>query len=659
MADRLRWGIIATGNIAHKFAAGLAHSRTGDLVAVGSRSMESARRFGDEVGAPNRHGSYEDLLGDPEVEAVYIATPHPMHAEWAIKAAEAGKHVLCEKPLALNHAQAMAAIRAAREHDVFLMEAFMYRCHPQTHRLIELVREGAVGEVRLVRAVFSFHAGSGPEGRLFNPELGGGGILDVGGYPISMARLIAGVAVGKDFEEPVEFKGCGHIGETGVDEWAVASLRFPSGILAELACGVRLQRYNPVVVCGSEGRIEVPWPWIPAREGGEVAILLHRGDETEEIAVQTDDWLYGIEADTVAENLERRSAAPPAMSWEDTLGNMKALDRWRREIGLTYPMEQPEALRLTVAGRPLQVRADSDMRYGELPGVEKRISRVFMGAMAARTHPEAAVLYDDFFRRGGNAFDTAYIYRGGESERLLGHWIKNRGIRDEVIILGKGAHHPDCYPEAVGRQLQESLERLQTGCVDIYMLHRDNPQVPVGEFMDVLNRELEAGRIRAFGGSNWTLPRVKEANAYAAENGLVGFCALSNNFSLARMIRPVWDGCIASSQPEFRRWHEETEMPLIAWSSQARGFFSGATGPEVERCWHSEDNFRRRERAEELAEQKGVPPIAVALAYVLCQPFPTFPIIGPETLEETRTSLLALDVELTLEDTAWLDLRND
>ncbi len=657
MADKLNWGIIATGNIAHKFAAGLADSRTGRLVAVGSRTQQSADEFADEFDVPHRHASYEDLLADDEVDAVYISTPHPMHPEWTIKAAEAGKHILCEKPLALNHAQAMAAIQAAREHDVFLMEAYMYRCHPQTHRLIELVREGAVGEVRMVRAAFSFHSGSGPDSRIFDPRLGGGGILDVGGYPVSVARLIAGVAAGKDFEEPVEFKGCAHIGETGVDEWALATLRFPGGILAELGCGVRLSMENPIVVFGSEGRIEVPWAWIPAREGGETSILLHRGGETEEITVRTDRWLYGIEADAVAENLERRQGAWPAMSWQDTLGNMKALDRWRDEIGLTYPMEEPDELKLTVAGRPLRVRDDKRMRYGELPGVEKPISRVFMGTMAADSHPEAAVLYDDFFRRGGNAFDTACIYRGGRSEQLLGRWVANRGIRDEVVILGKGAHHPHCYPAAISRELDESLERLQTDYVDIYMLHRDNVEVPVGEFVDVLNRELEAGRIRAFGGSNWTLERVKAANAYAAENDLEGFCALSNNFCLAQMVQPVWEGCISSSEPEFRRWHEETCMPVIAWSSQGRGFFTGATGAEVERCWGCDENARRRERVEEMAEEKGVPPVAVALAYVLCQPFPTFPIIGPQTPEETRTSLLALDLDLKPEEVAWLDLR--
>src|SRR5947209_4519922 len=162
MEQRLQWGILGTGRIAHIFARGLAASQTGVLIAIGSRTQASADAFGEGVGAVRRHGSYDGLLADPAVQAVYIATPHPMHAEWAIKAAEAGKHILCEKPLALNHAEAMAVIEAALRHDVFLMEAFMYRCHPQTAKLIELIRSGVIGSVRVIQVTFSFHVNVHP-----------------------------------------------------------------------------------------------------------------------------------------------------------------------------------------------------------------------------------------------------------------------------------------------------------------------------------------------------------------------------------------------------------------------------------------------------------------------------------------------------------------
>ncbi len=662
MAGKLSWGLLAAGRIARTFATGVAHSKSGQVLAVGSRSQARADAFGQELGIPRRYGSYEALLADPDVQAVYVSTPHPMHAEWAIKSAEAGKHVLCEKPLTLNHPEAMAVVEAARRNDVFLMEAFMYRCHPQTARLIELVRQGAVGQVRLIKASFSFHAGPDPNSRLLANALGGGGILDVGCYTTSMARLIAGAAVGKDFAEPLELKACGHLGKTGVDEWAIASLRFPGDILAQLATGVQLGQENLVQVFGSEGHITVPWPWIPSREGGTSRILLHRkGQERpEEIVIETGEYLYGLEADVVAANLEKRQAQPPAMSWEDTLGNMRTLDMWRESIGLVYESERPERQLQPMHKRPLAVRGG--MKYGRIPGVEKEVSRLVMGVDNQRTMVHAAVMFDDFFERGGNCFDTAYVYGGGNSERLLGQWIRNRNVREQVVILDKGAHTPHCTPEALSRHIQEGLERLQTDYIDIYMMHRDNLDIPVGEFMDVFNEHKAAGRIRAFGGSNWTLERVRAANEYAKVKGSSGLAAVSNNFSLAEMIEPPWHGCLAAWDKPWRQWLKKTQMVLMPWSSQARGFFTPRADPndrsdaELVRCWYSDDNFRRLERARELAAKRGVPAIAVALAYVLCQPFPTFPLIGPRTIDETRTSILGLDLELTSDELAWLNL---
>jgi predicted dehydrogenase len=338
MAEHLTWGILGAGRIAGVFARGLAKSRTGKLLAIGSRCEEKAQAFGQEFGAERRYGSYTKLLADRDVQAVYIATPHPQHAQWAIAAAQAGKGILCEKPITLDLAGAQAVVQAARRNSVFLMEAFMYRCHPQTAKLVELLRGGAIGQVRLIRASFGFHAPFNAEGRLFAKALGGGAILDVGCYCVSAARLIAGVAAGRDFAEPLEIKASGHLGSTGVDEWALASLKFPGDILAQLATSISLTQDNQLSVFGSEGQITLPWPWAPAREGGQVRILLKRDGEqqAQEIVVATDEYLYGLEADAVAAGWEDKQAAPPAMTWEDTLGNMRVLDAWRREIGLTY-----------------------------------------------------------------------------------------------------------------------------------------------------------------------------------------------------------------------------------------------------------------------------------------------------------------------------------
>ena len=655
MADKLAWGIISTGRIAGVFAKGLAESKTGRLLAVGSRSRESAEKFGEEFGAPKRYGSYEDLLADPEVQAIYIATPHPMHAEWAIKCAEAGKHVLCEKPITLNYPEAMAVIDAARVNDVFLMEAFMYRCHPQTAKLVELIRDGAIGEVRIIQAAFAFNAGWNPEGRLLNNALGGGGILDVGCYCASGARLVAGAALGRDIAEPIEVKGMGHIGETGVDEYAVATVRFENDIIGRLYTGVRLNLENVLRIFGTEGNIFVPSPWTPTKES--VIVLNRYGKDTEEIGFEAYAGLYALEADAVAENLDNRQA--PQMSWADTLGNMRTCDLWRQGMGQVYDVEKPTADFPTIDRRPLAPRPKNNMQYGRISGLDKPVSKLVMGTTGGAWLPYASVMFDEFFRLGGNCFDTSYVY--GTGDAILGQWIKNRGIREKVVILAKGAHTPFCDPENLTSQLLMSLEHLQTDYADIYMMHRDNEDIPVGEFIDVLNAHVKAGRIRVFGGSNWTVERVQAVNDYAKSRGLQGFSAVSNNFSLAEMIEAPWAGCLASADAKSRAWFEKTQMPLMSWSSTGRGFFvwgdrNDLSNADLVRCWYSEDNFRRLDRAKELAAKKGVSPVMIAMAWVLQQPFPTFALFGPANLEEMRISLQALDVALTPDEVRWLNL---
>jgi predicted dehydrogenase/aryl-alcohol dehydrogenase-like predicted oxidoreductase len=665
MSASLNWGILGAGGIAKAFAKGLQSSKTGKLLAIGSRDKAKADAFAKEFGAAKSCGSYEALLADPDVQSVYIATPHPYHAEWAIKAAAAKKHLLVEKPIGLNFGEAMAIVEAARLNDVFLMEAYMYRCHPQTHKLVELLRAKVIGQVRVIQATFSFHAGFSAEGRLFKNALGGGGILDVGGYCASMARLIAGVAGGGDFAEPTHVSGAAHLGQTGADEWAVASLKFPGDILATLSTGVSVNQENVVRIFGTEGNIFIPSPWVPARDGGQTKIVVHRKDKpAEDVVIETATQIYGIEADTVAQFVDHRQAAFPAMSWEDTLGNARLLDRWRQAVGLVYESEKPQNIP-TVHRGPLKVAPKNNMKYGRITGLNKSVSRLVMGCDNQPNLPHAAVMFDDFFERGGNAFDTAYIYGGGAQERLLAQWINARGVRDQVAIIVKGAHTPHCDPNSISKQLAESLERLGTDHADIYIMHRDNPAISAGEFVEVLNEHARAGRIKVFGGSNWELSRVEAANDYARNKGLQPFSVVSNNFSLARMVDPVWGGCIAASDPDSRAWFSKTQIPLLAWSSQARGFFlPGKAAPEktddaeLVRCWYSDDNFERLKRVNDLAERRHVLPINIALAYVLNQPFPTYALIGPRRLDETESSLRGLDVALSAEEVSWLNLES-
>jgi predicted dehydrogenase/aryl-alcohol dehydrogenase-like predicted oxidoreductase len=658
----VNWGILATGNIARRFAETLAESATGTAVAVASREKAKAIAFAGEFDIPVAYGSYDELLADPAVEAVYVSTPHPQHAEWVIRAARAGKHVLSEKPAALTFSEAEAAITAARENGVFFMEAFMYRCHPQTAQLVDLVRSGEIGDIRLIRAMFSFQTERDPNGRLFANALGGGGILDVGSYCMSMARLLAGAAQGLPFAEPLSIKAVAQLDPSeGTDLYSTAVLEFEGGVLAELTTGVHLNQPNTVTVYGSEGSITVSQPWFPGAPGSRIIVALDSGAQRE-IDTETSVNAYHFEVDTVALHLADRAAPSPAMSPEDTLGNMRALDAWREDAGVVYRAEQRDHFVRPLWAETLSVRKAAPMAYASFPGIERPLARLVMGGIPTTTVGGQIVL-DDYFERGGNVVDTAFVYDGVDES--IGHWLRTRGVRDDVALIVKGAHTPHCTPEALTEQLEISLNRLGTDHAEIYVMHRDNPAVPVGEFVDVLNRHREAGRIGVFGGSNWTIERLSEANAYAAAHGLQGFSALNNQLSLAAVVEPVWDGCVSAGDAATRRWLTENQFPLIAWSSQARGFFTPRAAPdrlsdaELVRCWYSDANFERKRRAAELAAAKGCEEINIALAWVLNQPFPVWTLIGPATTGELHSSLGAVNVSLSPEEIAWLNLDSD
>ncbi|MCY3858726.1 MAG: aldo/keto reductase [Gammaproteobacteria bacterium] len=658
-----RWGILATGRIAHTLASAINVSATAELVAVGSRTQEKADKFAAEYDDIKAHGTYEDLLADPNVDAVYVSTPHPQHVEWTIKVLDAGKAVLCEKPMGLNHAEVMSMVHAARENHCFLLEAFMYRMHPQTQQIRDLLTEEAIGELRHIHATFAFNAPFSETSRLYAAELGGGGIMDVGCYPVSMARMIAG-------SEPTDLAATGMLARTGVDLYTSALLSFEGGVGAHIATGVGQQLENSVAIFGTRGSIHVAWPWqCPA----DWRVTMSRGGETEEFT-GTSESAYVYQIDEVDRCLQSGLVESPAMTWEDSIGNALVLDKWRAALEIKYPQETAETLAQPVYGRPLNT-ANTTMPRDTIAGVGKSLSRVVMGCDNQPNLPHAAVMFDHFIEQGGNVFDTAYIYGGGQIETLLGQWLKARSIRKEVAIIGKGAHTPLNRPEYCRPQLTETLERLQTDHLDIYFLHRDNTDVDVGEWVGALNELYAEGLIHVFGGSNWEIARIEAANRYAAENGKQRFSVVSNQFSLAKMLSPVWPGCISANTDDFRAFLSEQDIALFPWSSQARGFFTprydsiraGESSAfrdswnqpgdaEMKRCWFSEENFDRRDRAMDIADQKGVELINVALAYVLAQPFRTFPLIGPRFLWETSSSLQALEVELSDTDIAWLDL---
>jgi predicted dehydrogenase len=332
---RLRFGVLGTGSIAAEFVDALASSRSCEAMAVASRDAGRAEAFALRHGIGASYGDYPALLGDPRVDIVYVATPHPQHAEWAIAAAGRGKHVLCEKPLTMDRAEAEAVVAAADRNGVFLMEAFAYRFHPQTHRLLELIREGAIGQVRAIDVTFAFGSEDAVGGRLLARELGGGGILDVGCYCVSMSRQIVAAASGATTVEPVDVMGMASLDPVeGTDRYAMAILRFDGDVLAQLSCAVTLTQDDHVRVYGTHGHLHVPWPcWLGGRRDAASQIILTRpGDEPEAIDIRGGESIFALEADGVAALL-REGVDTCRPSWDDTLANMRTLDRWRAAVG--------------------------------------------------------------------------------------------------------------------------------------------------------------------------------------------------------------------------------------------------------------------------------------------------------------------------------------
>ncbi|WP_439692182.1 aldo/keto reductase [Curtobacterium sp. SP.BCo] len=659
------WAVLGPGSIARRFLSQLSSSSAGaTLVAAGSSSAERAQAFADEAA---EHGfadvaalGYDEVLADPDVHAVYVSTVHTGHAALVLAALAAGKAVLCEKPLSPNHGTSMALADAARQAGLPLVEAYMYRFHPQTAALLDLVRQGAVGDVTHIDASFAFRAGT-RSGRLFDVDTAGGGILDVGGYPVTMAAAIVQAATGERVAEPTELTAVGTLGPTGVDEWTVAHLTYKHGITADVRTGVRVQDDNAVVVHGTTGKLVLTDPWTL---GDDPTIEVRTVDADPRTLSFAGAHPYALEADATTAALADGRVDAPEFTLDESLAAARTLDKWRAAIGLRFPFEAETVGIPTVSGRPLRVQADNPMRHGEIAGVGKRMSRLVMGVDNQPDLAHASAIFDLFVEQGGNVFDTGYIYGGGVLEGRLGKWIQNRGVREDVVVITKGAHTPFCDPESLSRQLLESLERQGTDYADIYMMHRDDESIPVGEFVDVLDEHRRAGRIRVYGGSNWSTARFDEANAYARANGRHEFEVLSNHFGLAEAYDVPWEGCRHATDAASKQWLEERQVPLLPWSSQARGFFTGRAKPEdtsdaeLVRCYYSDENFERLRRASELGERFGVPATAIALAYVLHQPFPTFPLFGPRTIAEARSSMTGLSVDLTPEQVAWLDLRD-
>lgn len=339
MSDRLRWGILGTGNIARQFCVGLAAGRRSELAAVGSRSPDSAATFAATHKIPAAHGSYDALLADRSVDAIYVSLPNTLHHEWTIKALRAGKHVLCEKPFSVTVAEAEEMFDVARREGRVLIEGFMYRTHPLTAAVIKTLRSGEIGTLQLIRTSFCYRTTKIAGNIRFETSLAGGSLMDVGCYCVDFTRLAAG-------EEPTAVSCVASPHATGVDDVAAGTMLFPSGVVASFTCGMSVQAYNGAFLCGTEGYIEVPIPWKPPVNGAVYHVVRAtppRQDSaglavTKSVAnagprqtytVDAGMELYGLEGDAFAATV--LDGKPPFMTAQETIGNLRVLDEIRRQ----------------------------------------------------------------------------------------------------------------------------------------------------------------------------------------------------------------------------------------------------------------------------------------------------------------------------------------
>ena len=328
MNKMTRWGILAPGNIAHSFAKGLRGVEGAVLQAVGSRSAERAAEFAKKHGAPSSYGSYSELVADPDVDVIYIANPHPFHRDSSILCLENGKAVLGEKPFTVNAREAKYVISMARDNGVFLMEAMWTRFLPVMQQARAWIDDGRIGDLQIIDACLSFQAERNPEGRLLNPELAGGGLLDVGIYVVSLAYWLTG-------KNPIEISSHAHMGETGVDEQAGVSFMYDDGSIAQLIYGVKTNAPHRAAVYGTDGWIEFTTPfWY-----GTTATLHSEGEESEFKQPHLSNG-YEYQAIEVAECITEGRLESSILPLDETLRIMESQDTIRAQWGLRYPFER-------------------------------------------------------------------------------------------------------------------------------------------------------------------------------------------------------------------------------------------------------------------------------------------------------------------------------
>lgn len=335
---KLNWGILGTGFIANIFAQNILQSSNNNLVAIASRDLQKSAQFAKKFNIPEFYDNYLQLIKDKKVDIVYIALPTVLHEEWIIKAAESKKHILCEKPFTLNFLEGEKALKIVKKSEVFCTEGFMYRFHPQTRKIIDLIKTNSIGKIHLIQSLFAWNSTNDSNSNN-TLHLGGGGINSLGSYCVSMSRLIAGLAQGKTFANPKKIQASGNIGLRGIDEFSSAVLTFSNTCYANIYVSMQHGIQSQLYIVGDKGSLIIDDPWLPEKNSTIKLQLNENNPGSEKFFSNPSNfssYFHEIEAISKCINRGQMQIDSPGLSWDDTLGNMHSLSLWRKEIGLKY-----------------------------------------------------------------------------------------------------------------------------------------------------------------------------------------------------------------------------------------------------------------------------------------------------------------------------------
>ena len=655
----IRWGIFGTDWKAKKIGLAIHKSSKAELVAVADQSpLSNVAEFSRELRCDRHFDSYMAMLyeSDLELDAIYVGGPKPFKsiAILTTLAIREGMSILCESPMGTNFAECMAiaTLDSKRQSSKFLMEAILYPFQPQMKKVLELVKNQEIGSVQHIHASFGSSTvgfNSSPQ-ELLADVLIGGGIMNFGHIPLSLVLLIAS-------QEPVEVKGYGHLNKRGMDTFATCSLAFEDGMTAHIVTRDQPTGNldNTVQIIGTKGSIHVPWPWYSHPQW---KFQLMREGESETLTVDFEDPFDRL-IEHVHEGIHSDTRHSGVVGLEHSVTLARTMDKWRDQVGVTFDSEKLE----DGSGPPLiapfaspgQFSPECLIKHNEISdfwvdgeGEDNTIARLVFDCTRQTNEPLTGLLFDYFFRLGGNVFSTKLDYSNGGIKQDLAHWIERRKIREQVFVIARGPDTPEDFPQFVKAQVNNCLEQLKLDYVDLFLLNQDNEDVPVGEWVDALNEQYDLGYCFSIGASNWSLERIKCAIKWAENHNKERFSAIENRFSFAELDLPVFDGCQNAQTPDFLDFLTEYQLPLIPWAWEAGDFFgetflkkfAGQDSTEnpfdvvLKGNSITAEDLHRWQTAKNLAAEYRCSVLDIALHYVLNQPFPTIAVVDPRSIHD-------------------------